>query len=100
AEVVEMDPVSKEIITNEVFKWNPREDIFEYSGRSVLVDRIMKDKGLTKEYVSNELQRRSALIDWMRRSEIRKVSEVGKIIRDYYSDPDGVMEKVKLRVST
>jgi flagellar protein FlaI len=99
AEVVEMDPVSKEIITNEVFRWNPREDIFEYSGRSVLVDRIMKDKGLTKEYVSNELQRRNILIEWMRHNEIRKVSEVGKIIRDYYSDPDGIMEKVKLRVS-
>jgi flagellar protein FlaI len=99
SEVVEMDPVSKEIITNQVFRWNPKEDIFEYSGRSVLIDKMIKDRGLTREFVSNELQRRGMLIDWLRRSEIRKVSEVGKIIRDYYADPDGVMEKVKMRVA-
>ncbi len=99
-EIVEMDPVSKEIITNEVFRWDPKTDTFEYSGKSVLLDRIMKDFGLTKEYISKELERRSKLLEWMLHNKIRKVEKVGKIIGDYYADPEGVSEKVNLRATS
>jgi flagellar protein FlaI len=91
-----MDPVSKEIITNEVFRWDPKTDIFEYSGKSILLDRIMKDFGLSKEYVSTELERRSKLLEWMLHHKIRKVDKVGRIISDYYADPVGVSERVNL----
>ncbi len=97
-EVVEMDPVSKEIITNEVFRWDPQRDAFMFSRKSVLLDRFTRDFGLTGEYVSNELERRSMLIEWMVRSKIRRVGEVGRAIRDYYADPEGAIEKVKLRL--
>lgn len=96
-EIVEMDPVSKEIITNEVFRWDPKSDIFEYSGKSILLDRIMKDYGLSKDYLSKELERRSKLLEWMLHNKIRKVDKVGKMISDYYADPEGVSERVNLR---
>jgi flagellar protein FlaI len=98
-EVVELDPVSREIILNEVFRWNPAKDTFEYSGRSVLVDRIMKELGLTKEYVSEELQRRKVLLEWMYLNKIRRFGDVGRVIRDYYADPEGVSEKIRLRMT-
>jgi len=99
AEVVELDPVSKEIITNEVFRWDPKSDLLEYSGKSVLLDRIMRDFGLTKQYLLDELERRSDLLEWAARNKVRRVDEVGQLIRSYYADPDGVMEKVKLRLT-
>jgi flagellar protein FlaI len=99
AEVIELDPVSKEIITNEVYRWDPARDVFEYSGRSVLVDRMMKELGLTKEYVSEELERRKMLLEWMNLNKIRRKSEVAPVIRDYYADPEGVGEKIKLRLT-
>ena len=98
-EVVELDPVSREIILNEVFRWNPAKDTFEYSGRSVLVDRIMKELGLTKDYVSEELQRRKVLLEWMYLNKIRRFGDVGRVIRDYYADPEGVSEKIRLRMT-
>jgi flagellar protein FlaI len=98
-EIVELDPVSREVVTNDVFRWEPAKDIFEYSGRSVLIDRIMKDQGLTKEYVSQELERRKILLEWMGLNKIRRFNEVGNMIKDYYADPEGVTEKIKLRLA-
>jgi len=98
-EVVELDPVSREIILNEVFRWDPTKDSFEYSGRSILVDRAVKEFGLTKEYVSEELRRRKMLLEWMYLNKIRRFSDVGRVIRDYYADPEGVSEKIRLRMT-
>ena len=98
-EVVELDPVSKEVITNQVFRWNPAKDVFEYSGRSVLIDRITKEQGLTKEYVSQELERRRLLLEWMSLNKIRRFKDVGQVIRDYYADPEGVADKIRLRLT-
>ena len=98
-EVVELDPVSREIVTNEVYRWDPAKDITEYSGRSVLADRIMRNFGLTKEYVLNELERRKMLLEWMVANNIRRFKDVGQVVRDYYMDPEGVAEKIKLRVT-
>jgi len=97
-EIVELGPVSKEIITNEVFRWDPKRDVFEYSGRSILLDRIMKDYGVTREYLKGELERRGLLLEWAARNRIRRVGEVGELIRYYYINPEGAMEKVKLRL--
>jgi flagellar protein FlaI len=98
-EVVELDPVSKEIITNEVFRWDPKSDTFEYSGKSVLLDRIIQENGLTKEYMSKEFERRSSLLKYLASSGVRRVNEVGRVIRDYYADPEKAAEKVRLRLS-
>jgi flagellar protein FlaI len=99
-EIVEMDPISKEIITNEVFRWDPKTDTFEYSGKSVLLDRIMKDFGLSKQYIATELERRSRLLEWMLQNKIRRVDKVGRMISNYYADPEGVSEKVNLRATS
>ena len=99
AEVVELDPVSREIIQNEVFRWDPVKDTFEYSGRSILVDRITKEFGLTKDYVSEELKRRRMLLEWMYLNKIRRFGDVGRVIRDYYADPEGMVEKIRLRMT-
>jgi flagellar protein FlaI len=99
-EIVEMDPISKEIITNEVFRWDPKTDTFEFSGKSILLDRIMKDFGLSKQYLATELERRSRLLEWMLHNKIRRVDKVGRMISNYYADPEGVSEKVNLRATS
>jgi flagellar protein FlaI len=98
-EVLDLDPVSKEIITSEVYRWNPRKDSFEYSGKSVLMEKVMEDYGLTREEVSREFENRVMLLDWMALNNVRRIDEVGRAIREYYADPERVMEKVRLRLS-
>ncbi|MCE7745617.1 MAG: type II/IV secretion system ATPase subunit, partial [Candidatus Heimdallarchaeota archaeon] len=39
-EIAGVDPVTNELLTNPVFKWDPREDNFTFYGRSYIVERI------------------------------------------------------------
>jgi flagellar protein FlaI len=87
AEIVGLDPRSKEILTNEVFKWNAIEDVFEYTGRSYLVERIATKKGISMEEANAEIQRRAKILGWMSEQRLRSYKDVSEVIRRYYEDP-------------
>jgi flagellar protein FlaI len=87
SEIVGLDPRSKEILTNEVFKWNGIEDTFEYTGRSYLVERIATKKGMSMEEANAEIQRRAKILGWMSKRKMRSYREVSEIIRRFYEDP-------------
>jgi flagellar protein FlaI len=99
AEIVGLDPVSKEVLTNDVFRWDPKRDSFTYSGRSIILERIMERYGLSEEFVKRELERRKLVLDWMVKNKIRRFDKVGAVIREYYADPERVVEKAKLGLS-
>ena len=98
-EVVGLDPVSKEIITNDVFRWDPNEDLFEYSGRSTILDKIREVHGINEKQLQEELERRRIVLEWMVKNKVRRCDEVGAVIREYYSDPEKVANKAKLGLS-
>jgi flagellar protein FlaI len=98
-EVVGLDPVSKEILTNEVFRWDPKSDTFSNSGRSIVLEKIMERHGLSEQYVENELKNRRIVLDWLTKSNLR-FDQVGAVIRDYYNDPEKVVEKASVGLST
>jgi len=82
-EVVGIDPTTDDILTNEVFSWNPRKDSFDYYG-----------KGHVKE-LNEEFNRRRDVIRWMVDKGIKHYVEVGEIIAAYYKDPDKLIERVR-----
>src|SRR5438445_9655 len=51
AEVVGLDPTTKDVLTNDVFKWNPKSDTFVFYGRSYVIENIMKRHGFKHEEV-------------------------------------------------
>jgi len=95
-EIVGLDPKTKELLTNEVYRWNARSDTFEYSGHSHLLEEKMNRNGLTKKEVQDELNMRKAVLDWMVNQKIRQYSEVASVIRDYYADPKRIFRKARL----
>jgi flagellar protein FlaI len=90
SEIVGLDPRSKEILTNEVFKWNAAEDKFEYTGRSYLVERIAEKKGITADQANQEIQRRARVLEWMHTRNLRNYKDVSEVIRRYYENPESV----------
>ncbi|MCD6243495.1 type II/IV secretion system ATPase subunit [Candidatus Bathyarchaeota archaeon] len=97
-EIVGMDPKTKEILAHEVYKWDPKSDSFVYSGKSYVLERHRERLGLTKKEVENEIERRKAVLQWMVENNIRRYTEVAKVIREYYADPDRVYRKVRVGV--
>lgn len=94
-EVVELDSVTNELVTNKVYSWDPREDVFVNYGRSYVLEEIMNQQGLSEGQVLDEIDRRKLVMRWMVKKKMTHFSQVNEIIRDYYRDPDQTYDKAK-----
>ncbi len=95
-EIVGLDSRTKELLTNEVYQWDGKRDVFLYSGRSNILEKNMKRLGIGEEEVRADLNRRKTVLDWMVKKKIRKYNDVGTVIREYYADPTRIYRKARL----
>jgi len=95
-EIVGLDPRTQELLTNEVYQWDAKRDMFLYSGRSYILEEKMKRMGLSEEEVREELHRRKTVLDWMVKKGIRRYTDVVSVIREYYADPARVYRNARL----
>ncbi len=95
-EIKDLDVKTKELQTEEVFQWNPKFDRFSFSGHSSLLEKHMQKMGLTQEDVDRELKYRKAVLEWMVQQGIRRHTDVAKVIREYYVNPNRVFQKAKV----
>jgi len=96
SEMVGLEPETKDLLTNDLYRWNPKQDAFSYSGRSHVLERNMEKTGLNEDEVLEELGRRKAVLEWMVKSNIRRYTDVATVIREYYANPDRVYRRARL----
>jgi len=94
-EIVGIDPTTDDILTNEVFSWNPRKDSFDYYGKGHVLDTVAEQRNWTDKELNEEFNRRRDVIKWMVDRGIKNYIEVGEVIAAYYKDPDSVMKRVR-----
>ncbi len=94
-EIIDIDPTTKEILTNEVFRWDPIEDKFVYSGKSYVLERIRAEKDISREGMISEIKNRTTLLDWMNKNNIREFKKVATIVAQYMDNPTEVMKKIR-----
>jgi len=94
-EILDIDPRTNELITNEVFKWRSATDEISYSGKSYLLEEIMEARGWNENRMREELKRRQEVLEWMRIKKIRHYKDVAKILISYYREPEVVIERVR-----
>ena len=56
----------------------------------------MERLGLKWKEIEKELKRRATVLQWMAENNIRKYTEVAKVIREYYADPERVYRKARV----
>ena len=93
-EIVGVDPHSLEVITNEVFKWDPARDDYDFSGKSYVLEKIMVKINFSQERMRDELRTRKRILDWMVLNDIRRSDQVAQIITEYYVRPQAVLARV------
>lgn len=89
-ELVGMDPATKELLTNTVFKWDPGRDTFEYAGRSYMLERIAQERNWTRDQLREEVQRRQAVLQAMIARGVKDVRELTDLVKAYYRDPEAM----------
>ena len=93
-EIVGIDPNSMEVITNEVFRWNPATDDFVFSGKSYVLEKIMVKINFSQEDMRRELRTRKRILEWMVLNDIRKADQVSQIVTEYYVRPQEILARV------
>jgi flagellar protein FlaI len=94
-EILDIDPRTNELITNEVFRWRSATDEITYSGKSYILEDIMEARGWNENRMREELKRRQEVLEWMRIKKIRHYKDVAKILISYFREPEVVIERVR-----
>jgi len=94
-EILDIDPRTNELITNEVFRWHPATDEITYSGKSYVLEEIMESRGWDEERMKEELKMRQEVLEWMRLKKIRHFRDVSNILIQYFRDPVRTMERIR-----
>jgi type IV secretory pathway ATPase VirB11/archaellum biosynthesis ATPase len=95
-EIVGMDPNTKELLTNEVFEWDPADDTFDHSSISYVLERIQKENNMTDAELKEEVENRTLLIEWMKEHGVRDYVDVATVVQSYYNEPEETVRKIRV----
>jgi flagellar protein FlaI len=96
SEIKQLDAKTNEILTEEIFRWDPKSDKFDFTGTSSLLQKHANRMGLNEENVTHELQSRKTVLEWLAKQGIRRHTDVANVIREYYANPNRVFQKAKM----
>ncbi|MEM0438026.1 MAG: type II/IV secretion system ATPase subunit [Candidatus Micrarchaeia archaeon] len=77
---------------NVIYRWNPRTDRIEKVQEiSSLADRIGLYTGMTLKEVRQDISEKAQVINYMVRNDLLDIESVGKIVAEYYRNPEQVV---------
>jgi flagellar protein FlaI len=98
-EVVEIQSIDSDTGKAKIlrtFSWNPATDKFEGRiGESELLRKISFEKGIDYQKITQELENRKRVLEWMRRHDVTKYDNVAEFISLYYKDPQSLLKWVE-----
>lgn len=87
-EIVEIDQLTGDLVTNKIFSWDANDDTFLNFGRSYVLNKIIDESGFTETMVQEELKRRADVLHSLVRKKKRSYKDVTKVVFDYFNDPE------------
>ncbi len=97
-EILEVDPTTNELLTNDTFRWEPMTDAFTFLGRSFVLEEIGQRTGRDPDAVLNEVRRKEAYLKLMDRTDLTYYKDASKAIAAYYVDPVDAIRRLEERV--
>ncbi|WP_406669907.1 ATPase, T2SS/T4P/T4SS family [Methanolobus sp. ZRKC4] len=95
-EIIDIDPNTRNIRTNDIFVWDSESDIFVRTGESKALFDIKMRRGWGQDKVNQELHYRQMVLEYMVNNNITDFQEISDIINSYQSTPEKVLKKLKL----
>ncbi len=94
-EIVGIDPNSKDLLINPIFKWDPATDSFVQLSDSNKLDKVANYTGVDIIEVIDELNRRKRFLELLYEKGIRNYREVTRHIHMYYRNPELAVEALR-----
>jgi len=98
-EILEIDPRTNELLTNEAFRWEPNTDKFTYLGRSFVLEHISERTGKDIDTLTREMRRKEAYLALMDRLNMTYFRDVSRAIGAYYVDPAEALRDLEKRAA-
>ena len=98
-EILDVDAATNELLTNEVFRWEPSNDSFQFLGRSFVLEHIGERVGRTVESLQDELRKKSHYLELMDQLAMTYYKDASRAIANYYVDAEGAIAGLEKRVA-
>ncbi|NPE31403.1 type II/IV secretion system ATPase subunit, partial [Methanococcoides sp. SA1] len=95
-EIVDIDPNTHNIRTNDVFVWDSNTDSFHRTGESKALLDIRIHRGWNTTDVNKELKNRQRILEYMVDKDINNFKQISNIINTYQSNPGKIMKELDL----
>ncbi len=96
SEIAGLDEHTDEVLTHEIFKWDPTTDTHKFAGNSIVLEKIKERTGESNEQIDYELRKRKVALEWMVNNDLRKHKEVAKDVLEFYSNPERFYERKRM----
>lgn len=95
-EIIDIDPNTRNIRTNDIFEWDSATDSFHRTGESKALADIQMRRGWTYSQVKQELMYRQKVLEYLVDNNVSDFGEISGIINAYQLTPEKVLKKLKL----
>ncbi len=98
-EILDVDPSTSELLTNDTFRWEPVTDAFTYLGRSFVLEEVAQRTGKDLDELGKELRRKESYLKTMERRQLSYYRDVSRAIAAYYVDPVEATRRLEAQAS-
>jgi archaeal flagellar protein FlaI len=98
-EILGVDPTTNELLTNDVFRWEPTADSFRFLGRSFVLEEVGERTGKSIDALLAELQRKAKYLELMTRLGLTYYKDVSRAIGAYYVAPEESLRDLEKTVT-
>jgi flagellar protein FlaI len=95
-EIIDIDPNTRNIRTNDIFVWDSETDTFVRTGESKALFDIKMRRGWGQGQIDQELYYRQKVLEHMVNNNITDFKEISDTINAYQSTPEKVLRKLHL----
>lgn len=89
-----IDPQTQDLRFNLIYKWDPRNDVFNSSGKSVILEKIMERRSWDEKKLKSELDNRKKVLEYMAAKGLDEFDAIS-LIQDYYTNPEKTLSSIK-----
>ena len=80
---------------NVIYRWKPSTDTILKHGKALhLFEDLSRHTGMSQSEIDKELSTREKILMYMVKNNLRSIEQVGKIMNQYYLDPDFITKNV------
>jgi flagellar protein FlaI len=95
-QVAELIMGKEKVEANILYRWRGSNDSIVKHATSIrLFDEISLHTGMLKDEITKELAEKRDILTWMQKQDIRSIQDVGKLMAEYYFDPESILKLMR-----